>query len=271
MLSSGDGSSQDHAPRPHVEGPLAWDRLVAELYAEAVLSFSFRLSLTSDQPVNMPTQHWFQFPLLDLPIEIQRLIFYHYLGGSYDITLEHERLTMLRSRFSITGIPSYDLLLTCKHFYEHAGPMRRSLFTGSLILHSVFILVPLKRQDRFRWLRENVQCLHFSDSSVHPERWSTYYESFRNLRRLEIDFPLVRKLLSSATSGQGDGGGIKLEDVLEGKEDTLLSTSLDELQMSLLASLSTGRLEVFVTQKYNIPPGLGLASMDAVQKGNVVS
>lgn len=220
----------------------------------------------------MPAQHWFQFPLLDLPIEIQRLIFYHYIGGAYNITLEHERLTMLRSRFSITGIPAYDLLLTCKHFYEHAAPMRKTLFTGSLILHSVFILVPLKRQDRFKWLRENVQCLHFSDSSVHPERWSTYYESFTNLRRLEIDFPLVRKLSRQPNSDSGKCESfVKLEDVLEGKEDDLLSTSLDQLQMSLLASLSSGRLEVFLTQKYTVPPRSGLATMSAVQNGNVVS
>ncbi|KAK5075392.1 hypothetical protein LTS08_001540 [Lithohypha guttulata] len=191
------------------------------------------------------------FPIVDLPLELQRLIFYHYLGGPYDITLENKRINMLCSRFLIFGIPSNALLLTCRHFNDHAGPMRKALFTGRLVLHSVFILVDLNRRERFEWLRKNIQCLHFSDSSVHPERWSRYFDSLTSLRRLEINFPIVKRLRVPASCVGGDEEpAVRVEDLLMGREDALLLANLDPFQMALVESLSSRRLEVVVTQKY---------------------
>jgi len=187
-----------------------------------------------------------RFRLLDLPVELQRLVFFHYFGGWYDITLEYERLTMLRSRFHVKGVPPHDLLLVSKHVYEHAAPLRRSLFTGRLILHSVFILVTLRRSERFAWLKDNARILHFSDSSVHPERWSRYYGCFPDLRRLEIDFPMVKKL----------GVPVDLTKILDGTEDDMLIASMDAFQLSLVDQLREGRIEVILSQRFSLKEGL---------------
>jgi len=199
-----------------------------------------------------------RFALLDLPLELQRLVFYQYFGGFYDITLEHERLSMLRSRFHVLGIPPLDLVLTSKYIHAHAAPIRHSLFTGRLILNSVFILVPLRRQERFLWLREHTRILHFSDSSVHPERWSTYFGALQSLGRLEIVFPsVIRPRLKRATpSRRSKISAWSVEDVLSGKKevDEWLIGTLDEFRLTLLNQLREGHLEVVVTQRY----GLGI-------------
>lgn len=188
------------------------------------------------------------FPLLDLPVELQRLVFYHYFGGSYDITVDSERLTMLRSKFHVIGVPSTNLLCVSKHVHRHAASVRRDTFSGRLILNSVFILIPLGKQVRFEWLRENTTILHFSDSSVHPERWSRYWDSFCRLRRLEICFPKIKEV------GMGldreEDGTARLEDVLAGKLDQVLLGSLDVFRMSLVDQLRDDRLEVMVRQKF---------------------
>lgn len=184
------------------------------------------------------------FRLLDLPIELQRLVFFHYFGGEYDITLDYERITMLRTRFHIHGQPPINLLLVNKYINDHTAAMRKSLFSGRLVLNSVFILIPLQRQERFQWLRDHTRILHFTDSSVRPERWARYFESFKGLRRLEIDFPMVKKLERE--------GGLDLEDVMNGKEDDLLLSSLDEFRMALVEQLRDGRVEVVVKQRYSL-------------------
>lgn len=186
-----------------------------------------------------------RFPLLDLPIELQRLVYFHYFGGYYDITLEYERLTMLRSRFHVNGIPAYDLLLVSKHVCEHAGPLRLSLFTGRLILHSVFILVTIRRSERFVWLKDHTRILHFSDSSVHPERWSGYYSSFQALRRLEIDFPRIKRL------EYGD-----LDRIMNGMEDDMLIASMDAFQLSLVDQTREGKIEVILSQRFALKDGV---------------
>ena len=218
----------------------------------------------ADSPVSAPALESFNsttaigFPLLDLPLELQRHVLYHALGGpaGYDITLEYERLTMLRSRFHILGIPSVNLLLASKHIFNLAHPLRQAQFTGRLILNSVFILVPLRRQDRFQWLRNHTKILHFSDSSVHPERWSRYFDSFANLQRLEIDFAVVKKL-EFVPNADGDGQGLReamtLERVLQRKEDEALLASLDSFRIALVEQLRSGKLDVVVKQMYALP------------------
>lgn len=186
-----------------------------------------------------------RFRLLDLPVELQRLIFLHYFDGRYDITLEYERLTMLRSRFHVRGVPPCDLLLVSKHVHKHAAPLRQSLFTGRLILHSVFILVTLRRSDRFNWIKAHTRILHFSDSSVHPERWNRYYICFPELQRLEIDFPTVKRLEA-----------VNLDEILNGKEDDLLVASMDAFQLSLVDQLREQRIEVILSQRYCLKDGL---------------
>lgn len=181
-----------------------------------------------------------RFPLLDLPVELQRLIFYHYFGGSYDITVDYERLTMLRSKFHILGVPSSALLRVSKHVHDHAASVRRDTFSGRLILNSVFILIPLRKQARFEWLRANTRILHFSDSSVNPERWSRYWDSFTALKRLEICFPGIKEVESA----------VSLEDILSGKQDAALVGSLDVFRISLVDQLREAKLEVVVRQKF---------------------
>lgn len=184
------------------------------------------------------------FRLLDLPAEIQRLIYAQYYG-SWEVTLEYERLTMLRSRFHMTGVPPIDLLLTAHVVSDVARPMRWQCFSGRLILNSVFILVPLRRQERFAWLRDNVRTLHFSDSSVHPERWNRYYDSFVNLKRLEIEFPRIIEL-ECAT----------LTDLMQGRQDEILVESLDTFRLALVEQSQAGTMEVVVGQRYTCRPGV---------------
>lgn len=195
-----------------------------------------------------------QFPLLDLPVELQRLVFYHYFGGTYDITVDSERLTMLRSKFHVLGMPSTALLRVSKHVNRHATSVRRDSFSGRLILNSVFILIPLGKQSRFEWLRENTTILHFSDSSVHPERWSRYWDSFCSLRRLEICFPKVKEVECGGGDGVGGGTnaprGIGLAEILDGKVDDVLLGSLDLFRMCLVNQLREDKLEVVVRQKF---------------------
>lgn len=206
---------------------------------------------------NAPISRQQHFRLLDLPLELQRLVFYHYFGGPYDITLDNERLTMLRSRFHVLGVPPLDLLLTSQHICTHAAPIRHSLFTGRLVLNSVFILVPLRRQERFQWLRDNTRILHFSDSSVHPERWGRYFGVLQGLRRLEIVFPSVIKLGTTNRLSAFDDWGA--EDVMDGRGevDEWLIGSLDKFRLTLVDQLREGMLEVVVTQRYDLKRGTG--------------
>lgn len=209
---------------------------------------------TPSSSSTMSTVEESYFPLLDLPVELQRLIYYHYFGGSYDITVDYERLTMLRSKFHILGVPSTDLLRVSKHVYEHAAGARRDAFSGRLILNSVFILVPLRKQPRFEWLRLNTTILHFSDSSVHPERWSRYWDSFSSLKRLEICFPKIKE----------PDCVVELGDVLAGKVDEQLVASLDVFRMSLVDQLREDRLEVVVRQKFCAKKEEGMALWDGL-------
>lgn len=216
--------------------------------------------LPNDMITNVPSPTMAseaQFALLDLPVELQRLVFYHYFGGSYDITVDSERLTMLRSKFHVIGVPSTALLRVSKHVHRHAASVRRDTFSGRLILNSVFILIPLGKQPRFEWLRDNTTILHFSDSSVHPERWSRYWDSFTSLKRLEICFPKIKEV---------DCAG-RLDDVLSGKVDEALLESLDVFRMSLVDQLREDRLEVVVRQKFCAKSG----EQEPLWEGLVVS
>ncbi|KAK5089370.1 hypothetical protein LTR70_007082 [Exophiala xenobiotica] len=207
------------------------------------------------------------FPLLSLPLELQRLILTHALGGphGYNITLENERLTMLRSRFHVYGLPPISLLLVSRHLHTHAAPIRAALFTGRLILNSVFILVPLRRQERFAWLREHTRILHFSDSSVHPERWGRYFGVLGGLRRLEIVFGGVVRVGRDKDAGVGVGVGVgfagqgwSVQRVMGGgrEVDEWLVGSLDGFRLALVDQLREGRLEVVVTQRYDLKGGM---------------
>lgn len=193
--------------------------------------------------VRIPKQ---PFRLLDLPVEIQRMVFEQYFG-SWDVTLDYERLTMLRSKFLIKGVPPVDLLLVSRSVYHECKDIRLSTFNGRLNLNSVFILVPLRRKERFDWLRQNVRILHFSDASVHPERWNRYYDNFPTLQRLEIEFPYVRGL---------DHRCAVLSDVLDGRHDDVLLESLDSFRLALVDQLSE-TLRVWVSQKYCLQEMVG--------------
>lgn len=202
-------------------------------------------SQTSDRtptPIFRPNE----FRLLDLPVELQRLVIYHYFGGPYDITLENERLTMLRSRFHVLGMPRSELCRVSKHIHSHAAPMRPALFTGRLILNSVFILVPLRRQDRFQWLRDHTRILHFSDSSMHPERWARYFDGLAALQKLEIAFPWPIKLEDL------DEKGLAVKDLISGRGDAMLVGALDAFRLTLVGQLREGRLSVEIRQKYEL-------------------
>lgn len=194
------------------------------------------------------------FRLMSLPLEIRRLVYEHYCG-SWEVTLDYERLTMLRSKFNVLGVPPLDLLLASKTLYHEARDIRLHTFNGRLNLNSVFILVPLRKKDRFDWLRRNVRTLHFSDSSVHPERWNRYYDNFPNLQRLEIEFPHVIGL---------DGRCGKLDEVLQGRHDGLLLQSLDMFRLALVDQLSE-MVQVIVSQRYCLKEAVG------GWKGNLVS
>lgn len=206
-----------------------------------------------DTPIDGPDE---TFRLLDLPAELQSLVIRHALGGLYDITLNHERISMLRSIYRIVGISAstLPLLLTSHHIHNLTSPIRHTLFTGRLILNSVFILVPLRRQARFEWLRTHTRILHFSDSSVHPERWGRYFDTFEGLKTIEIEFPIVKKL----------DHAVKLDDVLGGKEDQRLVGCLDRFMISLLGGYG---LEFWITARFALKEGLG--DWDGVVVSNV--
>lgn len=187
-----------------------------------------------------------KFRLLDLPVELQRLVIYHALNGPYDITLTYERISMLRSTFKVLGIPptTLPLLLTSHHISDLTSKWHVSLFTGRLVLNSVFILVPLRRQSRFEYLRTHTRILHFSDSSVHPERWGRYFDSFGALRQIEIEFPMVKKLDVE----------LPLDDVLGGREDQRLIGCLDRFMVSLLGGSG---LKFLITARFALKEGFG--------------
>lgn len=196
------------------------------------------------------------FRLLDLPLEIQRLIVFHCLGGvDYDITVECERLTMLRSRYLIIGYPLPGLLYVSRHLYDLTAEIRHQMFSGRLVLNSVFTLIPLKRQARFEWLRHHTRFLHFSDSSINPERWSTYFDCFRNMKRLEVHFPNSKKISPLSRTGlhsDEDTNNVRsAEEVLNGAYDEAMVSSLDKFKLALLAQLRHNRIEVVIWQRFS--------------------
>lgn len=210
------------------------------------------------------------FRLLDLPLEMQRLIISHCLGGvDYDITVECERLTMLRSRYLIIGYPLPGLLYVCRHLSNLTSEIRHQLFSGRLVLNSVFTLIPLKRQARFEWLRCHTRFLHFSDSSINPERWSTYFDCFKHMQRLEVHFPNSKSLSPvPPTDLRKDKYPDLLRstrEVLDGAYDEIMISSLDKFKLALLAQLRHNKIEVFIWQRFSC------ACSDLVESKEVVS
>lgn len=188
---------------------------------------------------NIPSR---PFRLLALPLEIQNLIYTHYFGR-WSVTLDYERYSMLRSRLEVRDVPSMKILRVSRHVSRTADEIRMRCFTGRLFLNSVFVLVSLRKKTGFEWLKRHVRILHFSDSSVRPERWYRYYESFVGLERLEIDFPRLIKIGAEADC-------LDLESVLSGeRDDVLLTANLEDFRTSLIGELGRS-LMVVISQTY---------------------
>lgn len=138
--------------------------------------------------------------LLDLPTEITRLIIQHYYEPW---SIQFRRMEVDndgRWRFEMSGVPDWNLQLTCHVLRDMAREAERTSFSGKMyieeetsamsLLYETFIETA-QTNSRLDWVRQNVTTLRFSNPSYNPVTWrfvhSLHAPQLPKLQRIELD------------------------------------------------------------------------------------
>lgn len=138
--------------------------------------------------------------LLDLPTEITRLIVQH----SYEPWNVHLRKLQINKdaswRFEASGVPDWNLQLTCHTLSNMAKEAEKYSFTGKMyieeetsamsLVYEAFIETA-QTNAKLDWVRRNITALRFSNPTHNPATWrfvhSLYAPELPKLRRIELD------------------------------------------------------------------------------------
>lgn len=138
--------------------------------------------------------------LLDLPTEITRMIVQHSFDP-WDIQLRKLEIDKDSSwRFQASGLPDWNLQLTCHFLRDMAKEAERRSFTGKMFIEEETSAISLvyeafietaQTNARLEWVRQNVTTLRFSNPTHNPVIWrfvhSLYAPELPRLQRIELD------------------------------------------------------------------------------------
>lgn len=119
--------------------------------------------------------------LLDLPNEILRSIVQQ-CYGQWSIHIRRVELEdgIMILKLEVGGVPSRNLLLTCRDLSANAREIETQSFTGELYVEESSSQMGLtyqsfvnsiKSSKQLQWLRDNIKVIKFTNPSCNPAIW----------------------------------------------------------------------------------------------------
>lgn len=156
-------------------------------------------SVVFTEPVQ-PKEQTKTMDLLDLPSEITRLIVQH----SYEPwSIQLRKLVIDKDsswRFEASGVPDWNLQLTCRVLRDMAKEAEKTSFSGKMyieeetsamsLVYEAFIETA-QTNAKLEWVQQNITTLRFSNPTHNPVIWrfvhSLYAPDLPKLQRIELD------------------------------------------------------------------------------------